>query len=428
MSGKRALRAGLAFLLAVLLCAAANVAAFLIDTDAMRQNAAQGVAMLGEEGGTPQMVGGFKSAQLDNYTAVLILKTAAYTGEEPLLQKAFGGTRTDLPAQKEQDAWDAYCTYADGSLSPTGGLTYSRYWHGYTLPLRLLLCVMNTANIQMLLFAIQLALFVLVALLMQRRALTALLPGMTAAYFIMMPAALGICLQYAPVSLLTLTACALLLALDSRIDNAIGMPAFFALIGLFTNYFDLLTFPVASLGFPLVLLLALRIRGNAPGGRTATEALLCCAAWGVGFGAMWALKWGINALVFSPDLLAGVRDQIRLRLSSSSGEARFSRMDVLRQNLSVVLSKSSYLLVLAAALCASLLCGVRRVYRAGFSADVRSLLLLIPAAAPLLWTLVMANHAFDHTYYTYRNLACAVFAVCALAAYWPRQAVDKIKT
>lgn len=149
-----AIRAALALLLTVLLCAGANIAAFFIDTQTMRSNAAQGVAMLGEQGGIPQLIGGFKAAQLDNYTSVLILKTAAYTGEETLMQRAFGGTRTDMPTAEGQSAWEAYCTYADGSLSPTGGLTYSRYWHGYTLPLRILLCVMNVSNIQMFLLAV----------------------------------------------------------------------------------------------------------------------------------------------------------------------------------------------------------------------------------------------------------------------------------
>ena len=134
---------------------------------------------------------------------------------------------------------------------------------------------------------------------------------------------------------------------------------------------------------------------------------------------MWALKWGINALVFSPDLLAGVRDQISLRLSSSSGGESFSRVSVLMQNLDVVLAKSSYRLILAAAGGASLLCGVRAARRMGMRVDVRALLLLIPMAVPFVWTLLLANHSFDHTYYTYRNLCCAVFAACTLAALWP---------
>ena len=417
-----AIRGALALLLTVLLCAGANIAAFFIDTQTMRSNAAQGVAMLGEQGGIPQLIGGFKAAQLDNYTSVLILKTAAYTGEETLMQRAFGGTRTDMPTAEGQSAWEAYCTYADGSLSPTGGLTYSRYWHGYTLPLRILLCVMNVSNTQMFLLAVQLCLLVLVLLLLQRRRLWALFPGFLAAYLVMMPPALGICLQYAPVSLIMLTACALLLALDAQIGRAIGMPTFFALTGILTNYFDLLTFPLAAFGFPLVILIALRLCEGVPGGKLTRETVLCSLAWGLGYGGMWALKWGINALVFSPDLLRGVHDQIALRLSSVSGENQLSRLGVLLSNLDIVLAKPAFLLILAIAGVASLALALNRARHCGLRPDARALLLLLPIAAPVVWTLLMANHSFDHTYYTYRNLACALFAGLALVALWPRAA------
>ena len=89
------------------------------------------------------------------------------------------------------------------------------------------------------------------------------LPGLIASWFLLMPVVCGICLQYVPVTLLALCACLALLRADGAIERAIGLPAFFALTGLLTNYFDLLTFPLVTLGFPLALLLALRMeRGD----------------------------------------------------------------------------------------------------------------------------------------------------------------------
>ena len=43
-------------------------------------------------------------------------------------------------------------------------------------------------------------------------------------------------------------------------------------------------------------------------------------------------------------------------------------------------------------------------------------LLLLPLLAPVLWTLALSNHASDHTYFTYRNLCGAFFALFALPA------------
>ena len=121
---RRGCRAALALLLTALLCIAMNCAAFWIDTDRLRENAAQGTALLGEEGGTPQLIGGFKSSQPDNYTAIMILKTAAYTGPETLLQKALGGYRMDRAAAEGESAWYAYARYVPGD---GGGYPYMRY-------------------------------------------------------------------------------------------------------------------------------------------------------------------------------------------------------------------------------------------------------------------------------------------------------------
>ena len=277
---KKTMRALALLCMLALLCVLANAAAVWIDTPAMRANAAQGAAMLGEQGATPQLTGGFKTAQLDNFTAVLILKTAAYTGGETALARTFGGFRTDLRAAEGENAWLAFCRYADGRESPTGGLSYSRYWHGYTLPLRLLLCFLNLANIQMLLLAAQGVMLICVVLLLQRRGMLRLAPGFLAAFFLMMPPVTGLCLQYVPVTLLMLCACAALLAGEKGITQSIGMPGFFAAAGMLTAYFDLFTFPMVSLCFPLVMLLACRMQEGKSASALWQEGLFAAAAWG----------------------------------------------------------------------------------------------------------------------------------------------------
>lgn len=433
MSKKRMARAAAMLGITLLVCIACNAAAFLIDTPAMRDHAWQGALMLGQEGGTPQIIGGFRSAQLDNFTSVLIVKTAAYTGPENLLEKTLGGLRTEMPPAEGQSGWEAFCTYEDGGQSPTGGLSYSRYWHGYTLPLRLLLCVLNLANIQMLLYYAQLALFVAVLALMVRRRLGALLPGFFTAYFLLMPATVSVCLQYVPVSMLMLLICAALLLWDDRIADAVSLPGFFALVGLLTNYFDLLTFPLATLGFPLALLLALRLKTQDGAGRVFGLALACCAGWGLGYGGMWAMKWLLVGAAFGWDQLLGVLGQIFLRASAESGGVQLSRLDVLRMNVGVITGKASYLLLLGAAGLATLLPAVRRklsggISKRGLSPDLRALALLVPMALPFLWYLVMANHSYDHTYFTYRNLTVSVMAGYALlACLLEPEAPDRIK-
>ena len=411
MLKKKGFRGALAVLCAVFLCAAMNLTAFAIDTPAMREHAVQAVEQLGYEMASPEVVGGFASSRLDNYTAVLILKTAAYDGGEPFLYRAFGGFRVDLPTQEGQTDWEAFCTYADGqSASPS--VSYSRYWHGYTFALRLMLCLFNLSNLQMLFLFAQTALLVWVLTLMVKRGLNALIPAFAAAWFFMSPTAMGVCLQYVPVSLLTLLACALLLTMDASIARRVGLPVFFALIGLFVNFFDLLTFPVVSLAFPLVLLLALGIQRGESFSALAGTLLFCCVGWALGYGCMWMLKWAVNLLVFGPGAFVSVSGQISLRLSA--GGETHSRLDTLLRNLRIITDKTAYRVILLAALAFSLGLLFRRSRRGRL--DARALLALIPALVPVLWVLALSNHASDHTYFTYRSLCGAVFALFALPA------------
>ena len=164
----------------------------------------------------------------------------------------------------------------------------------------------------------------------------------------MSPPALGLCLQYAPVSLIALLACSLLLALKPALSRSVGLPVFFALIGLFVNYFDLLTFPVVSLSFPLILLIALETKTTISFGGLMREALLCCVGWALGYACMWMLKWGLNFLVLGQDGIAAVGDQISLRLSAG-GESH-SRLDILLRNIRIVTDKTAYRVILLAVL------------------------------------------------------------------------------
>ena len=56
-------RGALALLLAVSLCLAMSLTAFLIDTPAMREHAEQAVDLLGYESASPEIVGGRADSQ-----------------------------------------------------------------------------------------------------------------------------------------------------------------------------------------------------------------------------------------------------------------------------------------------------------------------------------------------------------------------------
>lgn len=417
-------RALLCILIAVLLCVGMNAAAFMLDSAKLRQNASQGLAMLAQEGASPELTGGFSSARLDNFTAALMVKTAAHTGSESLIRKALGGLRVDMPTPAGagmEEGWNLFCTYASGDDVANGSRTYSRYWHGYIFPLRLLLSIFTLANIQMLLYYVQTALLFAVVILCVKR-VPVVLPGLLTAFFLLMPAATGVCLQYMPVTLTALAACCLVLYADKPIAHAIGMPGFFALVGLVTNYLDLLTFPLVSLGFPLALYMAARIEENSADLKTLfMELFFCGLCWGLGYGGMWAFKWALTGLCFGGSAIADILGQAAIRVSSATNGESYSRLEGLARCLNVLFAKPAYLAILlitAAAALFTMLCRVRALAKNGrrMALDLRALLLILLSAVPLCWTIVLANHCYDHFYFTYRILTVSVLSVYAAAA------------
>ena len=108
-------------------------------------------------------------------------------------------------------------------------------------------------------------------------------------------------------------------------------------------------------------------------------------------------------------MLYGIFAQIGLRASDNGGE--ISRIAVLLENLGVILKKKSYLLLIL--LCAAVTlapAGKAITRRRGLALNLRALNLLLPAAAVCLWYVVLANHSFDHTYFTYRSVTVAVLS------------------
>ena len=262
----------------------------------------------------------------------------------------------------------------------------------------------------MLLYFAQLALFIFVLHMMNKRGLIRLIPGFFLAYFFLMPFASSICLQYVPVTMLMLGACAAVLLWDDQIDSFIGMPGFFILLGILTNYFDLLTFPLVALGFPIALLLALRLQTNDSFLRLFMMTAACGIGWALGYAGMWAFKWVLVDMISEYSMIWSLMTQIFLRTSNHGAGNEISRIGVIMQNLDVILAKSSYLLLIAITGLWTLIPTVKAFIKRKAIFDARALILLIVAAVPLVWYFVMANHSFDHTYYTYRNVTMSVMA------------------
>ena len=172
---------------------------------------------------------------------------------------------------------------------------------------------------------------------------------------------------------------------------------FFALIGLFVNYFDLLTFPVVSLSFPLILLIALETKTTISFGGLMREALLCCIGWVLAYACMWMLKWGSTFSCW------GRTESPPSATKSPSGCPRAANPtpDILLRNIRIVTDKTAYRVILLAVL------ALLALFRRRPPRRPRALLLL-PCLRPCCgrWR-SPTTHPTTPVSPIYRNLCCA---------------------
>lgn len=356
------------------------------------------------------LVPGYRGTQLDNSTDAAMLLHAVYEEDAPLARRAANGGRYVMNG----NAFAALLTYGmSEDASEMLGSTIARYWHGYLVFLKPLLCFLSYLDIRMLLSILQGCMMAAVLAGLCRRKLERCIPAFVLSLLCITPSAAGFSMQFSTVFCTLLLAMIALLYLPAKCFEGQRLGLFFLLVGMFTSYVDYLTYPLASFGMPFVLCVMLF-----PLSRVKDEwkrLIFCGLCWAVGYLGMWAGKWVIAGLFsseswFWQNLVAKIGE----RSSDVTAETTLSYLTVLKEVLGVFF-KRSYLLVGAAAACiwiGALLKGKKNGSVMCFPPSVTVLIAVM--LAPFAWYFCTQNHSYIHAFYTSRNLAVTVFAACCL--------------
>ena len=195
--------------------------------------------------------------------------------------------------------------------------------------------------------------------------------------------------------------------LHQKMENRGWYWEFFLLLGMATAYFDFLTYPLVTLGFPLCVFLYLS--SDKP--KTAfVKALAFILSWIIGYGGLWAMKWVVTDLLVGGNVIMDGWNTLFVRTGAAQGQNVLSGfLSVLKQNLSVYGNWGFYLFAMGIGLWLfSLLARCRK----GFRMDGIKYMLpfLLPALLPFIWIFFTQNHSGQHWIYT-----CKIFAVSAFA-------------
>lgn len=356
------------------------------------------------------LVPGYRGTQLDNSTDAAMLLHAIYEDEHSLITRAANGGRYVAPG----NAFAALLTYGmHEDASAMEGSSIARYWHGYLVFLKPLLCFLSYLDIRMLLTVVQSGMLAAVIAGLCRRKLERYIPAFVLSLLCITPSAAGFSMQFSTVFCTFLLAMIALLYLPAKWFAGQKLGFFFLLTGMFTSYVDYLTYPLATFGMPFVLCVVLYPQQSAK--EEWKRLFFCGVCWAVGYLGMWAGKWIIAGLFsseywFWQNLFAKIGE----RSSDVTAEAALDYLTVLKENLGVFF-KRTYLLAGAAAACAWLAAVLKgRKSASPIELPAFATVLFAASLLPFAWYFCTQNHSFIHAFYTSRNLAVTVFAACCL--------------
>lgn len=380
---------------------------YCIPVSPMKEHIRQSLSMLEEEFADSELLEGYPGSLTGSFTDCLMLENAVYdSGEHTMLEQILRMYRGESGTG---DGWAPGLSLRDyvGGAEQPREVEYARYWHGYLVVLKPLLFLTSFNTIRILASALQLILAGAVVMACCRRKEEflgrAFLVTVPFLYYFSLFTSLSLSICY------YLTAVLLLVQLrwDGQLRERGWYGAFFLIAGMATSYFDFLTYPLITLGFPLCVCLYFDRSGA---GNAVKKLAGYSVQWGVGYLGLWASKWVLA------DILTGsrtIQDGVSTIFTRTDAAADSTRLEgfvtVLKLNGSAYTNWAFLLLLLGIAVWLLLHIYLRRDYIDRESAAAGAVLFLV-ALFPFIWFFLTQNHSEQHWIYTFKIFSVTVFA------------------
>ncbi|GHV16874.1 hypothetical protein FACS189425_01980 [Clostridia bacterium] len=318
--------------------------------------------------------------------------------------------------------------------------SYGRYWHGHLIYNRPLLTFMNHNQSQVLLFILFFLLIAVVAYLLFRRlgwkfALSFLLSILCST-----PLIIPMLWQYFSVFAVMLVACIVLLLKFKKHEYITKLPMFMFIVGAITSFMDLLTAPLVTYGFPLIIafLLINKKKYNVSYFKLFLKSSI---AWVAGYVVLWATKWALSDLLYHTSVIKDSISHIFAWTAKEQGWVDWN--DTLKYegevwgygapaakwwqpvayNFQLMFGgefSNPPFAEVQHGIITGIAAGIATV--AGFWYAIKNSsafgrIMALIALTPFAWFLIIKNHSYAHEFFTYRILSVMIFALlCAVFA------------
>lgn len=363
------------------------IAVFTIPNKYLEQNVRESISLINNEGLYPELVKNDKGSKLDNFTDRLMLEKSVKDVNNPI----------------------------KAAMSING---YSRYWHGYQILLRPILIFIGYGNIRQLYgLLITILIGLNFFLLVKRLDVFMALAFIISLYFVRFYT-FFLSMQFANVFIIMLLFNMYLLTRKAEVLKRNFFLSFF-IVGSLTNFIDLLTVPMITLGVPLVILFYFKISNSKKmevlSISSLLEILFTSVFWGIGYGVTWFSKWCVATSILRKNVISDALNKALFRTEGNK-DYPLNRSEMLHNNIGLIIDK--FWLILFALFVIMVVLMV--IYKKDVSKkyfNINSTYLIVIASFPYIWYMILANHSQIHYWFTYRLQVVSIFAILSFLSY-----------
>lgn len=384
------------------------IGAYMLPNTNIRGHIAESVALLKNEGLGYAPLFQNASATLDTHTDALILNIA--------MNKGMKEGESDIKRAVENSFYEDETKAGVSSLEKniSDGIInnheYSRYWHGIQVIIRPLLMFFNYSEIRYIFMLMTFILLGVAFSMIGKQLGTKYSIAFATAISLMFVVLIPMSIQYSSIFFVTLVSMiAVMLLYKTKKEKYISL-LFFSIGGLAT-FFDLLTYPLVTLGMPITLAVLLE---NKKGKKVLEQICFTIKLgllWGIGYGLWFFTKWIIASIILNKDAVTLAINEILFRVNGKASNP-VNRLDAVKDNVGYFfVPVAKQVLILIGVILAILLVLYHKKIR-----ELKNIVPLICiAVVPYAWYIVFAGHSIIHCWFTNKIQAMSVFAVlCAI--------------
>lgn len=283
---------------------------------------------------------------------------------------------------------------------------YSRYWNGYTIPLKVLLSFFNLSDVYLINYLFQNILIIVICIFLYKKNLKMYIIPFIFSLISMGSMFIYKSLSYSICFNIMLIFTIYILVKGQKLNKE-NIKYIFLIIGAATSYFDFLCFPLITLGYPMIIYFLLNKNISFS---SLKECFILLLFWSIGYIGMWFGKWLIASIFLNENIILEAYDEILLRTGNIYKGLNINNFDVISLNFDIFINKLT-LILFGYNVIFIIYKFIKNKLKLTKINMFEILIYIIIAILPFIWYILTKNHSYEHAFFTYRILSITYFSI-----------------